>query len=162
MKIDAERLEAMLALESAGRPVPAGDKGFERVLAGQIGLSGQPAAAPDAAASPPLAGITALDPLLFESPLAERTSGDAGLSGIFARTDDLLAQWEQYGASLDAGQASPRLAWDMLRGMEDRLGLLRDELERLETGSEEMQAVVNELEVLAATEKFKLNRGDYQ
>jgi hypothetical protein len=135
MKIDAERLEALLALESAGRPTPAGDKGFERVLAGQIGLSGQPGATRDVAASLPLAGMTALDPLLLETPVAERTSGDAGLSGIFARTEDLLAQWEQYGASLDAGQASPRLAWNALRGMDDRLGLLRDELEKLETGS---------------------------
>jgi hypothetical protein len=50
----------------------------------------------------------------------------------------------------------------MLCGMEDQVGLLRDNLNKSGAGSEELEAVVNELEVLAATEKFKLNRGDYQ
>ena len=72
----------------------------------------------------------------------------------------LLEAWDQYAASLSDG-GSQKNAWTQLLGMDDQVRALRGSLGGLGESNPALENIVNELEIMAATEKFKLNRGDY-
>ena len=159
MKIRNERLEGLLPQESVQRTVPTGGQGFEDMLARQLGQE----AGGIGASTSPIAGLGGINPLLIAGQVETEASEDAELlSGLANQTDDLLGAWEQYAATLGSGQDSVKSAWSMLTGMDARIQDLRAEAGKTGTRGEGLNAVLNELEVLTATEKFKFNRGDYQ
>ena len=159
MKIHNERLEGLPPQEVAPKAVPSkaappDGRDFEEMLARQ--LEREAGGAP----APPLAGLGSLNPLL----LADQIEPDdaALLSGLAGQTEDLLGAWDQYAATLVSGETSAKSAWAMLAGLDARVQGLRAGIGKLGTQGQGLDAVLNELEVLAATEKFKFNRGDYQ
>ena len=90
-----------------------------------------------------------------------RRGGDASLlKTIAGQASGLLEAWDQYAASLSDG-GSQKNAWTQLLGMDDQVRALRGSLGGLGESNPALDNIVNELEIMAATEKFKLNRGDY-
>jgi hypothetical protein len=157
MKIRNERLEGLMPQVSAPKAEPADRKDFEDMLARQLGQEAGVVSTPDL----PLAGLGGIDPMLLADQI--ESDDDAGLlSGLAGQTDDLLGDWEQYAATLGSGENGVKSAWAMLAGMDARVQGLRAEMGKLGTRAQGLGAVINELEVLTATEKFKFNRGDYQ
>ena len=160
MKIRNERLEGLLPQESVSKTVPADGQGFENLLAQQLGqdIGGT------GAASSHVAGLNGLNPMLLAGQIESDASDDAELfSGILNQTDDLLGAWEQYAKTLGSSdQVGGKSAWAMLAGMDAKIQGLRADMGKLGTQNSGLDAVINELDVLTTTEKFKFNRGDYQ
>jgi len=155
MKISSDRLEGLLPQEHIHKT--AGDgKAFEDLLAQQLG-QGQ---ASEAAVSS--TGAKTIDPLLFVNSTDETQASaeEAMLAGMFDQADGLLHDWEDYAKSLGSGQ--DKAAWNLLTGLDSRIKDLRGDVGQLGARGNGLDAVLNELEVLTATEKFKFNRGDYQ
>ena len=156
MKIRNDRLEGLPAPEFAPKAATADGRDFENMLAQQLAKE----AGGVNTLHPPVPGLGKLDPMLLA---AQIESDDAELlSGLVSQTDDLLGAWEQYAAALGSGEAGTKSAWAMLAGMDARVQGLRAGMDRLGAQGQGLGAVINELEVLAATETFKFNRGDYQ
>jgi hypothetical protein len=126
------------------------------MLARQIGQEADGVSTPNLH----LAGLGGFDPLL----LADQSEPDdaALFFSLANRTDDLLGAWERYVATLGSGETSAKSVWGMLAGMDARVQDLRAEMDKLGAQGQGLGVVINELEVLTATEKFKFNRGDYQ
>jgi len=72
-----------------------------------------------------------------------------------------LGELDRYSAALGEGSASLREAWGLLNSLDRNLAGLRQDMNRLSQPNAELDSMLNELEVLAATEKFRFNRGDY-
>ena len=156
MKIRNERLEGLLPQEFAPKAIPAEGRDFENMLARQLEQKAGGVNAPDL----PIAGLKGIDPLLLVDQVEPYEAGL--LSGLVSQTDDLLDAWGQYVAILGSGEASAKSVWAMLTGMDARVQDLRAGMDKLGAQGQGLGAVINELEVLTATEKFKFNRGDYQ
>ena len=75
--------------------------------------------------------------------------------------DTLLAKWEDYADTLaaDSGGDSLKQAYGVLENIENGVRQLKEDLP--EGLSPDLGSLVNEMEVMTVTEKFKFNRGDY-
>ncbi len=152
MKIQNDRIEGFLPQEHTQKTT-ADRKAFEEMLSQQLG-QGQNTA-------PSISGMQNLDALMIMGGTGlEGTAEDAELAGLFTQAEELLGDWEAYAKTLGAGQ--DKAAWSQLAGLDTRIQGLRGEVGQLGSRGEGLDAVLNELEVLTATEKFKFNRGDYQ
>ncbi len=170
MKIGTEQLEALQRQEQTQRKTTGGASAagdFGALLSQE--LAGAEAAQSAAPVAPP--GAAGIDPLLMASSTGnvdgvDAASADAtGLDQAMAQLDGLLNNWEAYARELGQGASSGGLrgAYSMLQGIDSSLRDLKQAMPNLSDheGHEGLAAVVNELEVMAATEKFKFNRGDY-
>jgi hypothetical protein len=72
--------------------------------------------------------------------------------------DDVLSKWEEYADQLDS-DGDLREAYGTLQGITEDVERLKGEAGSVAGGG--LQSLVDEIEVMAATEQFKFNRGDY-
>lgn len=171
MKIN-EELERLLGTEAFRQQTRkvgnSGGEGFDSLLAQQL-------AEPGAARGTDPQMLRALgDPLrlanldVMNLGGLQAADGDAtgdqalleALSGGIAGTLDGL---DKYAAGLrDTSSTGLRDAWNALEALDGTIAGLRQDMGKLSQPDAELESMVNELEVLAATEKFKFNRGDYQ
>lgn len=153
----------------------SGTQDFEEVLLKQI--SGQQSQTGTVGADPNLLRTRA-DPLRLASIGANILGGldcAEGLGDDKAETDvdqvmqNLLGGFTSSMDSLAAFASSLnsqapnalKTAWNALDNLDVNLDFLRKELGRLPQANADMEAVLNEMEILAVTERFKFNRGDY-
>ena len=169
MNIRTDYLETLQRQQETGRKsmeVPAGADGFAALCSQEIGQTGQAGAtgAAGAMAASRAAGHGAsLEAAMLVSGMGDPAAagGDASLlKTIAGQASGLLEAWDQYAASLSDG-GSQKNAWTQLLGMDDQVRALRGSLGGLGESNPALENIVNELEIMAATEKFKLNRGDY-
>ncbi len=170
MKIDQTRIDPLLQQEQAQKkPAATGKGGFDELL----GLPVEDEAA--AALMPPPGASAAFDPRFAAS--AEASGGvsaaDALSAAAFlqdetantvASLDGLLSELDTYTRELNSGgNTQLRSAYNRLDGIESRLHALKADpaSARLLSDNNGLASIVNEMEVLATTEKFKFNRGDY-
>lgn len=162
MKIRSDYLEALYRQEQASKSASAGSTGFEDLLSEEIGRSG---GTPGSEAMPPPGagmGINALlaDPSVLGTAEADQvTVDDALVQSVTGQASGLLQSWEMYSGALSGG--GTRDAWNILAGMDQNLRSMRNDLGSMQRPDSALESMVNELEVLSATEKFKFNRGDY-
>ncbi len=164
MKINTE-LERLLRTEQ-NRPqtqkagIPEGE-GFEDLLARGLARPGT------AQAADPQALRALADPLRLANldvmnlaglSGAEETDGDP-FASLGGGIENALLGFDSYAASLDS--SSLKDAWSALQALDGSVAALRQDLGRLPRPDPGLESMVNELEVLTATEKFKFNRGDY-
>lgn len=102
---------------------------------------------------------------------AEGSSAASGLDQALSAVDKALIDSvtgnlstaldgvENYRDSL--AQGGLKNAWNALSSLESSLQGARQSLGALPKNDDSLSSMVNELEILAATEKFKMNRGDY-
>lgn len=166
MEINTQNLEALLQLQEQQAQLPRKSnnqaKGFEALLQNQMaaetanGTTINPLAAKEAQAnlySQLILGTqnadTAVDPDM------------AALDAAFEQASGALDMWDRYAAVLGSSPENSALrdAYSLLEGIDDRIGELRNNT--AVTGNPALNGLLNELEVLSATEKFKFNRGDY-
>ncbi len=95
-----------------------------------------------------------------------RSEGVPALSGLTAETaerlDGMMDEFEEYARELTR-DSGPNLksAFALLQRMSGQIADMRAAFPDMENQSPELAAMVNELDVLARAETFKLNRGDY-
>jgi hypothetical protein len=77
--------------------------------------------------------------------------------------DTLMNEWEEYAARLQEPSASLNLrqANGVLEHIERGVASIKDRYPGLGDEAPGLQAVVDEMEILAVTERIKFNRGDY-
>ncbi|MCL1915831.1 MAG: hypothetical protein FWG17_03890 [Desulfovibrionaceae bacterium] len=131
-------------------------EGFESLLARELQQvqDSQTAPAPEIAQSASVL-TTRIRTAQEVTALPEDTDKEA----FMTRLDELLGQWEQYAATLNDSSGAA------LKNIHHLLGDLGGQISGLKASMPEsaagLRGLVNELEVLAITEEFKLNRGDY-
>lgn len=166
MKIRSDHLEA-LRHEELQRARPASGTGmFNDVLATESAKGDAAGAAQDtsntkAVAATPLlsdvenAGTATGDAAADSNPLTERT--------VMEHLDSVLDQLESYASTLklDSAQGGLRNAYGVLEDLSTQVDQLKQSLPDLPQGNPALQSVVDELEILTVTERFKFNRGDY-
>lgn len=167
MNIRTDYLETLQRQQETNRKnteVPAGADGFAALFSQEIGQNGQAGAAGVVDASRPANHGASLEAAMLVSGMgipAAAEEGDASLlKTIAGQASGLLEAWDQYAAALSDG-GSQKNAWTQLLGMDDQVRALRGSLGGLGESNPALENIVNELEIMAATEKFKLNRGDY-
>lgn len=160
MKINANQLDALRRQEQLTKTAAQPRESFDSFLSQEIG---QGAGEVTPSVPPPGAGI--IDPMMLSS--LEETSAVEGVDGELAATlmgqaDSALNTLSAYAETLNSGATPGRNAWNLLGSLDNQIAAMRGNLGKMSsTASQDLGAVVNELEVIATTEKFKFNRGDY-
>jgi len=163
MKVRIEQLKALLQQEQAvPKPQPRGE-GFEAVFAKELR---QPGGDAQAILPPPLgaqAGV--VSQMLLGAP-EEAESADPfeeALRQSFQQASGLLDSMNAYVDALSARGADGNLKaiYPLLEGLERQMGVMKQGAAPLEAKHAGLAGLMNELEVLMTTEKFKFNRGDY-
>jgi hypothetical protein len=95
---------------------------------------------------------------------AEAVQSSAAVDGltedkIASHVDDVLSKWEEYAEQLDSN-GDLREAYGALQDITEDVERLKSATSSVGVGAG-LQSMVDEIEVMAATEQFKFNRGDY-
>jgi hypothetical protein len=159
MKINNEQLHAVQESRTQRPATQLADRGFDRLLIRE--MDGGPARETDSS------GRIALPVHLRLSPGLEagEVSGAGGDIPAFPEeaadmVDNVLTELEGYAAQLGRDEAADlRSAFASLRSAQDGINGFRARFPGVSGGAAE--ELINELDVLATTENFKFNRGDY-
>ncbi len=160
MKIHADQLNALLRQEQAAKKDAPDGSGFGAVFAGELG---QVEARAQGAQLPPLGAQAGLISGLLLDSQESVTAADPTEDIIrqsFQQASELLDSWDTYANALSSGN-DLKSVYPMLEGLEKRIQSLRQGSAPLAGKHAGLDSLINELEVLASTEKFKFNRGDY-
>ncbi len=164
MKISNEQIRALQQEMESRRTTQARDaSGFDALLTRQLDAGKAQGVAPatDTRLAAPQGG---------PAPLADALEGIAAAGGnaegivdsIAARMEGMFSGMEEYAALLASSQEGAlRGAYGLLENMTGEITALRAAFPDMEAAHPELAAMVNELDVLATTETFKFNRGDY-
>ena len=136
---------------------------FGELLAKEVGQTRQASAsaASAAVAPPPLAGVAGLTQAMAVQAAGKVADISSERRTVMDNVDGILNQWEKYSGQLSDGGAQLRQAYGTLDNIHSGVKKLKDEHPGLDGHSPQLSSLVNELEVMAVTEKIKFNRGDY-
>ena len=163
MKVRMEQLNTLLQQEQAAQQAKSKGEGFEALLAKELrqpegGAQGSP---------PPPPGVQAgvINQMLLE-PLDQAQAVDPSedaLGQSVQQASSLLDSLNAYMNALSARGADGNLKaiYPLLEDLEQQVGTLKQGAAPLEEKHAGLAGLINELEVLTTTEKFKFNRGDY-
>lgn len=164
MEIDTQQLEGLLRAQEQQatllRKNPEQGSGFEALLSRQLGAVA--ATTTDESVLAQVAQNGALAPVLL-APAAEETvdPDTAVLQAAFDQASGALDLWDSYASLLGTSASSTALrdAWGLLENIDSQVAQIRSNpaLPR----SAGLESILNELEIMTTTEKFKFNRGDY-
>lgn len=160
MEINTQQLESLFHLQEQPQlPRNKGteDKGFQNVLNQQLDSSANPAATQAGSAQSAL-----LSQLMLNK--TENSSMDtdtAVLQAAFEEASGALDLWDTYAQTLGRSNTDTALkdAYSLLEGIDTRLSRIKSSPAAGTNAI--LDGILNELEILSTTEKFKFNRGDY-
>ena len=163
MKIRTEELNALLQQEQIGQKAQSKGEGFETMLARELR---QPGDGAQGALPPPLGAQAEIIGQMLLNPLAQAEAVDPldnALQLSLQQASGLLDSVNAYINALSARGADGNLkaVYPLLAGMEQQMGVLKQGAAPLVAGNAGLASLINELEILTTTEKFKFNRGDY-
>ena len=162
MKIQNELLTGVVSSPQELKKSGAASKpetDFASMLADQVASSqGDPQILSGMIKSANIADLSALTPV--QAIAAFSPEEDKAMDEIA----DILDIAEEYGALLagrdGSGEVNLKSAYNLLEGISSSVAELKKSFSGLENNPA-LAGIVNELEVMASTEKFKMNRGDY-
>ncbi|MCK9240704.1 hypothetical protein [Desulfocurvus sp.] len=160
MKIHPDQIRATEQEQARARRAAEADAGFGDLLAREVGKTREQDAA-QPAAPPPGAGLSTMV-LAAQAAAGVGENTDSGQS-VMDSLDTLMNEWEEYAARLQEPSASLNLrqANGVLEHIERGVASIKDRYPGLGDEAPGLQAVVDEMEILAVTERIKFNRGDY-
>jgi hypothetical protein len=165
MKINTEQTDALLRQQerATAKPGTGAANAFEALLAERLGsrVEGGPSAASPLPPGAERAGMIS-EMLLTGSEKSDATGVDEEVFqealNVASGTLDL---WDSYVGALKTPGNSLRDAYALLEGIDSKVAGLKGKTVDVRGQSQVIDSLVNELEIMAATEKFKFNRGDY-
>lgn len=166
MEINTQQMEALLQLQEQQAQLPhrngAQADGFEALLARQLDSASKETWTGQAPA--PLAQSGIYNPIQMDSHAGGQESEDpdmAVLQAAFDEASGALDLWDSYASALGSARpgAGLRDAYSLLEDIDARVAQLGQNPMRGKNAA--LDAMLNELEILSAAEKFKFNRGDY-
>ena len=169
MKVTNDQIEALLRQQSqssgASRSQTAQGGGFEAALTEQLGLEN---AVASSAFSSSAAGQASQASMISQMMLGTTQTESADMDedviqSAFSQASGTLDMWDSYVNALgSSGQdGSLRQAYSLLQGIDGQVSELKSTTAAVRGQNAGLDSLVNELDVLTATEKFKFNRGDY-
>ncbi len=164
MKIRNDQLQALQQQQSEVRKTPKEGGSFDALLAENLsavqGL--EETAVPAPLQSGPLAPLASTLGILEGGEEATEDAEGIALGSVALSIEGLLGQMDAYASSLSShGSDDLRGAYALLQDMDRGVKALRRAVPGLGSRDAGLEAMVNELEVLTATESVKFNRGDY-
>ncbi len=168
MKIRSEQFEALQQQEETRKRSSGSSDAFGELFARELE---QQESAGKAQTTSPMPGVRGLvlDPMLMMAQVeqtgaveaVEQVAGDSA-AAVVERVDGMLDKWEQYSRQIGAEEeADLKGASATLEDISGDLTQLREQNPDLAEQHPGLGSVVNELEVMSFTERFKMNRGDY-
>lgn len=151
MKITPEQLAA-LQVQKKNTTRTLGNQDFAQTLAQELhSKTLDPSKTPTRAV--PVAGLDqTLHTAMVHKP-SEQT--------VMNKMDTLLTQWEKYSQTLGRTQDSLRDGFGLLTAIRHNIQEVKEDLHNNPHLGEKLHTLVAELDILATTEEFKFNRGDY-
>lgn len=161
MKIQTDQLTALRQTMEQSKGTQESSDAFAALLAKETGTTD--AAKSTGLVAPPLSSLAGIDLASLQSVGSADAAGEINEQerAAMENMDSLLSEWENYADKLAAGSGSDSLkqAYGVLEHIESGVRQLKEDLP--ESSSSGLGSLVNELEVMTVTEKFKFNRGDY-
>ncbi len=163
MKISTEQLSALLAQqELQSKRQMTGAEGFDSLLNQELQNAG---AGNLASMPPPGVGTGIIGQILMGESSGEMEKADpfeSIMQQAFSDATGTMELWESYTKALsDSSQTGLREAYGVLQGIDSKMAALKESTASIKGRNPGLDSVMNELEVMAFTEKFKFNRGDY-
>lgn len=160
MKINPDQIESVRQQQEQkkSQKVAGNGNAFGELLSQEVAkasASGSTAAAQ--APAPPMA----VNPLLHMQQVENTAAVGKEQQVIAQQVDGALSKLENFAKNLEE-PSSLKQAHSALEELSGDLAAMKNEWPDLAEKHPELGAVVNELEVLSVTERFKFNRGDYQ
>jgi hypothetical protein len=157
MKISTEQLQ-LLAREQAKKGLGKNEgAGFNDLLAKEMKGDSAAAASTAKQTAVPHAGILGLNPLFA----TQQVNPSIDQQEIMNTMDGVLNQLDQYAKKLGSSDVNLRNVYQELQGIGQQMDRLRETMQSQGTSSPELDALYTEMDILATTETFKFNRGDY-
>lgn len=169
MKVTNDQLEALLRQQSqsssTSRTQTAQGGGFEAALTEQLGLENAVAtSAFPTSATGQTSQASMISQMLLGTTQTEATDIEEDvIQSAFSQASGTLDMWDSYVNALgSSGQGgSLREAYSLLQGIDGQVAALKTNTAAVRGQNTGLDSLVNELDVMTATEKFKFNRGDY-
>lgn len=155
MKIRPDQIEGIQS-EKQHRKDKTAETGqaFGDVLNQEVARGDQPAAT-QGVVPPPI-----VNPLIAASTVQSVQAVDNEAASVVGQVETILDKWDSYAATLDSDEGL-KSAYGTLDEIADEVAALKEEQPDLAVSNPGLQAIVDELETMTATEQFKFNRGDY-
>ncbi len=167
MDIRTEQLESLLKQQefqakksSATKSEGAGD--FAATLQQEVTLGGAEDGVQTAPA--PLGAQASLASQVLLANVEDIAALEGGMSTekAYGYASDAMDKFESYANTLrEPSQGNLRDAYNTLEDVASHVQTLKTQSGSLLEQNSNLASIINELEVLATTEKFKFNRGDY-
>lgn len=152
MKITPEQLAA-LQQQQKKTAQPASGTGFAQALTQEMHSGSPVQTTSNAPLAMPHVGLDQLLQTTMVPQPAEQT--------VMEKMDTLFSKWENYSQTLGATQGNLRQGYHLLNELRQSIQDVKSEFGASSTSAPELRTLIEELEILATTEEFKFNRGDY-
>ena len=161
MKINGLQTSALNEAQSLKKQEQA-TQGFEALLAQKLGQAQGVTPEMNAGMESLRGLVPGLETLLAgQSPEELARSATLALQEAAVRIDGLFDEVDNYAEQLQQSGGDLRSAYAGLQALVANVAGLKSAYPGLDASSPELASMVNELDVLTATEMFKFNRGDY-
>lgn len=161
MKIYNEQISALTQGAAKTRQTwGKSDEAFGDLLAREMGKAGDsPPSSQSVPMVPQAQYLLGLDATQAGSSTAALDGESSSEQVVMDKIDSILSGWENYAAQLDpSAGGSLKSAYDMLENLSGEVSEIRQNYHGSGSG---LGSIINELEIMTATEKIKFNRGDY-
>ncbi len=155
MKIRPDQIEGV-SPEQTQRKNKAQQSGqaFGEFLSQEVAKGDAPAATQ--AMAPPLI----VNPLIAAEAMSSVQSVDSGAASVAGQVESILDKWDDYAANLSGSGSGLKSAYGTLDEIANDVATLKSEQPDL-ASQPGLKSIVDDLEAMAVTERFKFNRGDY-
>ncbi|XPV76687.1 MAG: hypothetical protein ACNI27_01865 [Desulfovibrio sp.] len=160
MKINPDQIESVRRQQEQNKSgrISKDGNAFGDLLSQEVAKASASEGSKTAQAPAPLMGV---NPLLQMQQVEKATPVGQEQQVIASQVDGALSKLENFAKNLEA-PSGLKQAHSALEELTGDLEAMKEKWPDLAEKHPELGAVVNELEVLSVTERFKFNRGDYQ
>lgn len=152
MKITPDQLAALQLQQKNTARNPSGE-GFAQALAQELAPGSSAEAGAAACPTGPVVRLDqALQAAMLQTP-NEQT--------VMEKMDALLSKWENYSRVIGAADGDLREGYTLLADIRHDISEVKDSLANASATEQGLAPMIEELDILATTEEFKFNRGDY-
>ncbi|WP_432738250.1 hypothetical protein [Maridesulfovibrio sp. FT414] len=157
MKISPEQIEALQQQQQqANKAKKVNGAAFGEFLNQEV----QQGEAQKTATHTPLPGLQAMNPLLQLQQTAPVQTAQISEGEFVGKVEELFGKLETYAQQLGS-EGGLKQAYSTLEGIQGGVESLKKNWPGVNSENPELGSIVSELEVMAATEQIKFNRGDY-
>jgi hypothetical protein len=158
MKIRSDQVDALQQQEQGNKTKKVKGASFGEFLDQEVEQT--QASASQTATSVP--GLQAINPLLNLNMVENVQSVENDTQQLTGKVEGVLGRLDDYAGQLSSsGESSLKDAYSSLEGLQSDVQEIRKNWPDMSQKNPELDAIVNEVEVMAVTEQMKFNRGDY-